>query len=83
MKCLYCNQSFNDQFSLKDHYIISHNVDENNYFFRKPFTRDKFFVPRKLFYCDYFCLNRRDEKEIILFLHIIRWEVGNLMKINL
>ena len=24
--------------------------------------RDKFFVPRKCFRCDYFCLNKRDEK---------------------
>ena len=47
MECLCCNQSFTDQFSLKDHHIISHNVDENNYFFQKLFTRDKFFVPRK------------------------------------
>ena len=62
MKCLCCNQSFADQFSLKEHYVTCHNVDENNCFFRELFTRDKFDVPRKYFRCDYFCLNKRDEK---------------------
>ena len=62
MKCLCCNQSFDDQFSQKEHYVTCHNIDENNYFFRKLFTRDNLFVPRKCFHCDYFCLNRRDKK---------------------
>ena len=61
MKCLCCNQSLADQFSLKKHFITWHEVDEN-YFFWKLFMRDKFFVPRKCFRCDYFCLNKRDEK---------------------
>ena len=62
MKCFYCDQFFTDYISSKDHHVVSHNVDENNYFFQKPFTRDKFFVSRKCFRCDYFCLNKRDEK---------------------
>ena len=40
MKCLCCNQSFDDQFSLKEYYLTCHNVDENNYFFGKLFTRE-------------------------------------------
>ena len=62
MKWLCCNQSFADQFFLKEHYLTCPNVDESNCFFGKLFTRDKFFVPRKWFHCDYICLNRRDEK---------------------
>ena len=42
LKCLCCNQSFIDQFSLKEPYVTCHNVDENNYFFRKLFRRNKF-----------------------------------------
>ena len=62
MKCLCWDQSFANQQSLKNHYVEFHNVDENNHLFRKLFTRDNFFVPRKCFHCDYFCIDRRDEK---------------------
>ena len=62
MKCLCCHQSFEDQFSLKEHYAVSHGVDQNNYLFRKLFTRDVVFAPRQCFHCDYFYLNRRNEK---------------------
>ena len=62
MKCLCCDRSFADQESLKNHYVDFHNVDENNNFFRKPFTRDNAFISRKCFHCDYFCINRKDEK---------------------
>ena len=36
-------------------------------FFRKLFTRDNVFVPRKCFHCDHFCINRR---KITIFCHI-------------
>ena len=62
MKCLYCDRSFADQQSLKNHYVDFHNIDENNHFFKKLFTRDDVFVPRKCIRCNYFCINRRDEK---------------------
>ena len=39
-----------------------HGVDENNYFFRKLFTTDKAFCPKKCFRCEYFCHDGRDEK---------------------
>ena len=51
-----------DQQLLKNHYVEFQNVDENNHFCRKLFTTDNVFVPRKCFRCDYFCINRRDEK---------------------
>ena len=62
MKCLCCDCSFANQHSLKNHYLDFHNVDENNHFFRKLFTKDNVFVPRKYFRRDHFCINRRDEK---------------------
>ena len=69
MNCLCCNQPFVDQFSLKEHYITCHNVDKNNYFFRKLFRREKFFVPGKCFRCDYSCLNRRDKNNYNFLIH--------------
>ena len=45
MKCLCCGEVFHDQSLLKEHYVTFHNVDENNYFFKKLFTRDGAFVP--------------------------------------
>ena len=62
MKCLCCDQSFANQQLLKDHYVEFHNVDENNNCFRKLLTTNNIFVPRKYFCYDYFCINRRDEK---------------------
>ena len=62
MKCLCCHQSFANQQLVKHHYLEFHNVDENKHFFRKLFTRDNVFVPRKCFHCNYFCINRKDEK---------------------
>ena len=58
MKCLRC-----DLFqSLKSHFVDFHNIDENNQFFRKLFTKENVFFLRKCFRCDHFCINRRDEK---------------------
>ena len=62
MECLCCGQIFTDQSSLKDHYLTSHNADQNNHFLKKIFTRGVAFVPRKCFWCSYFCMDRRDEK---------------------
>ena len=62
MKCLCCNSSFEDQNSLREHCVTQHGVDENNYFYKKLFTKDKFFTPKKCFRCEHFCLNRSDEK---------------------
>ena len=32
------------------------------HFSKKLFSRDRFFMPRKCFRCDYFCVNSKDEK---------------------
>ena len=68
MKCFRFGQSLVDHPSLKDHYVTFLNVDENNHFLRKLFTRDNVFVPRKYFHCEYFCLNGRDKKKQHTFL---------------
>ena len=41
MKSLCCRKTFVDQSSLKNHYLEQHNVDENNQFFKRIFSRDK------------------------------------------
>ena len=69
MKCLCCGQFFANQQSLKSHYVEFRNVYENNHFLRKLFTRDNVFVPRKCFRCDYFYINRRNEKNYNFLMH--------------
>ena len=75
MECLCCNQSFTDLFFLKDHYIISHNVDENNYFFKNFLIN--FLCQENNFVATIF-VRIEEMKTIIIFSKIIRWEVGNL-----
>ena len=69
MKYLCCGCPLDDKKSLKNHYADFHNVDGNNHFFRKLFTRQNVFFLRKCFRCDHFCINRRDEKNHIFLLH--------------
>ena len=40
MKCLLCCSVFENQKELLDHYLAYHNVDENNWFFKKLFQLD-------------------------------------------
>ena len=62
MKCLCCKATFEDQYSLREHYVTQHGVDKNNDFLKKLFTKERFFAPRNCFCCKHFYLNRRDEK---------------------
>ena len=68
MKCLCCGKVFDDESLLEEHYVTFHNVGENNYFFKKLFTRGSAFVPRKCFRCQHFRFNRRGKKITTLFL---------------
>lgn len=61
MTCFCCSVNFEDANSLRSHYIPEHDVDENN--------RDRAFVPRKCFSCEYFCSNGREEKKHNFLLH--------------
>ena len=62
MKHLTCERSLSDLNSFKEHCLMQHGVDENNYFFRKLFTRYRVLIPKKCFRCKHFCFNGRDEK---------------------
>ena len=35
MKCLMCSSQFQDKSKLIEHYINYHNIDQNNYFFKR------------------------------------------------
>ena len=67
-KCVCCTESFENFVDLKNHYINYHGVDENN-FFKKLFTKNINFCPRKYFWCEYFCTSRRDEKNHNFLFH--------------
>ena len=63
MKCLLCQQISNDKNELKEHYLKYHNVDENNFFFKKLIDQKKKNVihRRKCNYCNEFVfLNKAD-----------------------
>ena len=62
MKFLCCQQYLDNLNSLKKHFISQHNVNPNNYFFKRLFTKDRVFSQRKCFRCDHFCYNGREEK---------------------
>ena len=44
MKCLCCEQTFDDQLSLKYHYVNFHNFNENKPFFQKTLHWESVFV---------------------------------------
>ena len=44
------------------HYVNFHNADENDFF-------KKLFYEGQCFHCDYFCINRRDEKNHNFSMH--------------
>ena len=68
-KCLCCTASFENVVDLKNHYINYHGADENNFFQKKLFTRNRNFCPKKCFQYDYFCTNPRDEKNHNFLFH--------------
>ena len=55
MKCLLCSSKFQDQQKLIDHYLTYHNVDQNNWFFKKLFVTDnKTFLKKCICSDDFF-----------------------------
>ena len=56
MQCLLCNHKSTNIENLKQHYVISHNVDENNNFFKKLIDQNNKNViyRRKCNYCNEF-----------------------------
>ena len=55
MKCLLCDYKNNQIKELKEHYLKYHNVDENNFFFKKLINQKKNIIHRrKCNYCNEF-----------------------------
>ena len=52
MKCLLCCSVFENQKELLDHYLSYHNVDENNWFFKKLFQLDNRAFLKNCLGCD-------------------------------
>ena len=68
MKCLCCGKVFDDQSLPKEHYVTCHNVDKNNYFFKKLFTRDGALCRENVFDVNIFVLIEEMKKITTLFL---------------
>ena len=61
MKRLLCSSKFQDQQKLIDHYLTYHNVDQNNWFFKKLFvTGNKTFL-KKCIHCDDFLTTKKEK----------------------
>ena len=61
MKCLLCSSKFQDQQKLIDRYLTYHNVDQNNWFFKKLFvTNNKTFL-KKCIRCDEFVTTKKEK----------------------
>ena len=59
MKCVLCQYENNQVNDLKEHYLKNHNVDENNFFFKKLINQNKNIIHRKKCnYCNEFVLNK-------------------------
>ena len=55
MKCLLCEYNDNEKDNLRRHYVICHNVDENNLFFQKMINgKNDGIYNRQCGYCNEF-----------------------------
>ena len=67
LQCLLCNQKFTNKENLKDHYVKSHEVNENNGFFKKLIDQKKKKVKygRKCNYCNEFVFANKAEHDFL------------------
>ena len=61
MKCLLCSSKFQDQQKLIDHYLTYHNVDQNNWFFKKLFVTDNRAFLRNCIRCYQFLTTKKEK----------------------
>ena len=61
MKCLLCSSKFEDQQKLIDHYLTYHNVDQNNWFFKKLFVTNNKALLRNCVRCDQFLTTNKEK----------------------
>ena len=61
MKCLFCSSKFEDQQKLIDHYLTYHNIDQNNWFFKKLFVTNNRAFLRNCVRCDQFLITNKEK----------------------
>ena len=61
MKCLLCSSKCQDQQKLIDHYLTYHNVDQNNWFFKKLFVTDNKTFLKKYIRWDDFLTTKKEK----------------------
>ena len=67
MQCLLCNQKLTNKENLKDHYVKSHKVNENNVFFKKLIDQKKNNVmyKRNCNYCNEFVFANKTKHDFL------------------
>ena len=68
MKCLLCSSVFENQEKLLSHYLLYHNIDQNNCFFQKLFQSDNKALLKNCLRCGQFLATKKKEKAIHNFL---------------
>ena len=61
MKCLLCSSKFQDEQKLIAHYLTYHNVDQNNWFFKKLFMKDNKAFLRNCIRCGEFLITKKEK----------------------
>ena len=61
MKCLLCSSKFQDEQKLIEHYLTYHNVDQNNWFFKKLFMKDNKAFLRNCIRCGEFLTTKKEK----------------------
>ena len=61
MNCFLCTSHFEKTQDLIDHYLIYHNVDKNNCFFKKLFVKDNKSFLKKCIRCDEFIMTKKEK----------------------
>ena len=61
MKCLLCSSKFQDEQKLIEHYLTYHNVEQNNWFFKKLFMKDNKAFLRNCIRCGEFLITKKEK----------------------
>ena len=61
MKCLLCSSNFQDKQKPIEYYLTYHNVDQNNWFFKKLFIKDNKAFLRNCIRCDEFLTTKKEK----------------------
>lgn len=61
MKCLMCSSTFQDKDKLIKHYINYHNIDQNNWFFKKLIDAENKPYLKKCICCDEFLITKKEK----------------------